>query len=134
MNFDLNVRFPDEKQMEILVETHTVRSDISDENRFPSPGDYFLAAVASCTAANARAYCLTHQLPAPLEVLISAHMDDSTEWIDEVQFSIVVTDDFPAERREALIRAAETCWVKQLWQHPPTFSTRVAEHGAVRTG
>jgi len=130
MNFDLCVHFPDENQLDIRVGAHTIRADISDESQFPSPGDYFLAAVASCTAANARAYCQAQHLPSPLEVRFMAHMDDQTEWIDGAEISIIVPADFPEQRKPALLRAAEACWVKQLWQHPPSFSVRIMKHGA----
>lgn len=126
MNFDFSVDFQKEGyQMLAHLENFVVPADVSTDKEHPSPGNLFLASVATCTAATAAWYCRTHQLPLPRAVHFKGQMDDETEMFVQVSFEIEVPSDFPHRQYDALIRAAESCWVKKLWQNPPQFNTLI---------
>jgi putative redox protein len=122
---DFEVIIHDEyKHIEVEIGDYTIRTDQSIEKGGTgvglSPGKLLLASVASCTASTAYSYC--HQKNLPLPTGMSVHVDGD---IEKILFEIHLLVDFPENRITAVIRAANTCWVKKQWLNPPKFETEV---------
>ncbi|MCD6577707.1 MAG: OsmC family protein [Anaerolineaceae bacterium] len=123
MDFEVMI-YDEYKHIEVEIGDYTIRTDQSEEKGGtgvgPSPGKLLLAAVASCTASTAVSYC--HKKDLPLPTGMSVHVEGD---IENIRFEIHLPVDFPEKRIPAVIRAANTCWVKKQWLNPPTFETEV---------
>lgn len=126
---EVTVTFPGgPKSVSVQMGNHLIISDSSTkhggEDLGPPPGQYMIAALLLCTASTARGYCVAHDFPVPAgmraEILTDANGD--LTWI---RCELLVNEDFPETHFRALIRAAETCWVKKQWLNPPEISTEV---------
>jgi uncharacterized OsmC-like protein len=127
MQSEIYVDFPSTEGF--FVDAHgvdglTVHSETgSPENRlYPSPGSYFVAGVALCTASTARTYCRKNGFPLPAKVICRVTENDESSNIEKIDFEIIAGPGFPQDRLDALTRAAGTCWVKKAWTIPPEFS------------
>jgi len=124
---DFEVVIYDEfKHIEVEIDGYTIRTDQPEEKGGtgvgPTPGTYLLAAVASCTVSTAYGYCHRHDLPLPTGMSVHVEADKG---IDKVYFEIHLPVDFPANRMSAVHKAADACWVKKQWLHPPEFETEI---------
>lgn len=94
----------------------------------PSPFQLFLASLGSCAALNAAGYCENHELPTKgLRVIMDVERDPDTGLASLIKMKLVLPTDFPGNRRKALLKAAEACFVKRHLTTPPRFETTVAE-------
>lgn len=92
----------------------------------PSPFQLFLASLGCCTALNAAGYCENHDLPTEgLRLLLDVERDPQTRLATLVKLQFVLPEGFPANRRKALLRAAEACLVKRHFSSPPRFETTI---------
>ena len=123
MDFEV-VIYDEYKHIEVEIGEYVIRTDQSIEKGGtgvgPSPGKLLLAAVASCTASTAYSYC--HKKDLPLPTGMSVHVDGD---IEKINFKIHLPIDFPENRISAVVRAANTCWVKKQWLNPPLFETEI---------
>jgi uncharacterized OsmC-like protein len=84
----------------------------------PSPFQLFLASLG-CSG-----YCENHDLPTEgLRLLLDVERDPQTRLATLVKLQFVLPEGFPANRRKALLRAAEACLVKRHFSSPPRFET-----------
>ena len=125
---DFNVVFYEEfKHIEVEIGKWSIRTDQSIEKGgtgiAPNPGSYLYAAVASCTAATAYGYCYKNSLPLPTGT--SVHVDEADDGFGPIKmtFKIQLPPDFPEDRINAVLKAADACWVKKTWLNPPEFET-----------
>ena len=130
MQTEIHMNYPGgAKRVDTRIGDFTVQTDSSKDNDgdglFPSPGQVYLAGLGACTASTIRGYCRRNNLPLPLGVTATVHKNDETGVIEKVDLEIQTPPDFPAERLEALLRAAEACTVKKFWLNPPQFSTTI---------
>ncbi len=89
-------------------------------------GAMFLAGLVACTTSTARGYCKKHDLPIPEKVIATIDMDDETELVTNVDFKIIVPENFPEKRFKALVRASGTCTVKAGGRiHPALLEQQV---------
>jgi ribosomal protein S12 methylthiotransferase accessory factor len=94
----------------------------------PSPYELFLASLGTCAGLTAVGYCKAHELPSEgMKVLMDVERDPETRLASSIKMQLVLPDGFPEERRVALIKAAESCFVKRHLYAPPHFETTVAE-------
>lgn len=123
MEFEV-VIYDEYQRIEVEIGDYVIRTDQSKvkggSGVGPSPGKLLFAAVASCTASTAYSYC--HQKNLPLPTSMSVHVDGD---IEKIHFEIHLPVDFPENRIKAVIKAANTCWVKKQWLNPPIFETEV---------
>jgi uncharacterized OsmC-like protein len=124
---EISVSFaPDSKNIQIQIESFTVIADGGDRSE-PSPGVLFISGVAACTASTARGYCHRNGLPYPTGLNAEVTFNDETHLVDSVNMRVLVPPEFPAERLDALQKAAGKCTVKKWWQSPPDFSVSASQ-------
>lgn len=94
----------------------------------PSPFQLFLASLGSCAALNAAGYCENHELPTKgLKVIMDVERDPDTRLASLIKMQLVLPAGFPENRKKAILKAAEACFVKRHLTTPPRFETTVAE-------
>lgn len=94
----------------------------------PNPGTYLYTAVGSCAAATAFTYCYKNNLPYPLGMDVHVAEAENRDGPEKITFTLQLPADFPEDRVQAVVKAADACWVKKQWQNPPLFET-IAKKG-----
>ncbi len=121
---EVSIQFAsDSKEINVQVGEFTVTVDGGDRC-CPSPGVFFITGLLACTASTARGYCVSNGLPLPTGMKAVVVNDDDTHLVSTVKMQLQVPADFPANRLDALIKAAGKCTVKKWWQNPPEFSVQ----------
>ncbi len=128
---DFQIRFSkDLKTMKVEIRGITIEADNSvvkgGAGNAPNPGTYLYTAVGSCAAATAFSYCFRNQLPYPTGVDVHVTEAEGRDGPEKITFTVHLPADFPDDRVQAVIKAADACWVKKQWLTPPVFET-VAE-------
>jgi putative redox protein len=121
----VTVRHQQADQFSIVIGTHTLTVDQPTEaggaGSAPTPTELFVASLAACVAHYARRYLARHDLSTQgLEVTASFEMANSPARVGQVIIHITLPDDFPEERRQALLAVASHCTVHNTLNNPPT--------------
>jgi putative redox protein len=130
---DMEIRFSGGKKVEALFNDFTVQTDqpISDggSGTAPSPFDFFLASIGTCTGYYVLSFCQHNNIPTQ-NITLHAKMqrNPKTHLVELCDISIHVPEDFPQKYTNAVIKAAEACSVKRHLQNPPKFHIRVVPH------
>jgi len=125
----MTVSFPGGKRVDADYNGFTIRTDQSPrgggEGSAPQPFDLFLASIATCAGIYVKGFCdargiATEGLALDMDIV----PDPATHRIAGLDLSIRLPPDFPAHSRDAVVRAAELCAVKQHLHHPPRITVQ----------
>ncbi len=125
------VRYDGAERYEIAVRGHTIVVDqpihAGGSDEAPTPTELFVASLASCVAFYAGRYLTRHGLSrVGLSVAVNYRMADPPTRVADVQLTVRLPDDFPAERRPALAAVVEHCTVHNSLITPPTVRIDLA--------
>lgn len=98
----------------------------------PAPFELFLASIGTCAGLYVARFCEERSIP-PEGVTIRQNVvwNAASRRVDRIEIDIVLPDGFPERYRDAVVRAARTCAVKQALESPPEITVRtVASEGA----
>ncbi len=95
------------------------------EDTAPSPFDFFLMAIAACTAYFVQRYCRKWNLPhagisVDLEPVFSPQ-----HTLTDVKIKIRLPTGFPAEHHAGVMRNAAACPVKKALESPPAIAVEL---------
>lgn len=100
------------------------------EGSAPTPFDFFLVALGTCTAYYVLSFCRTRDIPTE-NISMVQHLILSEDGKEEkaIQMEIILPPEFPAKYEKAVVRAAGMCHVKKTIMNPPeiTLSARRAQ-------
>jgi ribosomal protein S12 methylthiotransferase accessory factor len=136
---DILVSFPGGKRVDAQLGDHRIRTDqpatLGGEGSAPSPFDLFLASLATCAGYYVLAFCQARGLSTlGLQLRQRTEHDPATRALTGVSLEIELPPGFPAEYREAVVRAAAACKVKKVLASPPEIRVlaQAADEGAAR--
>ena len=134
MSEQIIVSFPGGKKVDAVIKGMTVHTDqeIADggEGTAPSPFDYFLASLATCSGIVALSYCQRNGLSTEgLSVTMEAEPEPTGFRYGRIVFHITLPNGFPEDRREDFLRRVEACAVKRHILNPPEFRTECHPFG-----
>ena len=114
-----------------FCQTRNIRTDqpatLGGEGSAPSPFDLFLASLATCAGYYVLAFCQARGLSTlGLQLRQRTEHDPATRALTGVSLEIELPPGFPAEYREAVVRAAAACKVKKTLFDPPAFEVTTA--------
>ena len=119
----LQVRHVDGERFEVAVRGHRLVVDQpapGGDDAGPTPVELFVAGLASCVAALARAYLLRHGLRADgLSVTAEYDVGKRPSRVSEVRLVIRVPEGIPEHRRRGLLAVASRCTVHNSLRTPP---------------
>ena len=120
----MSVDFPGGKRVDAHYNGFTIRTDQSvqggGEGSAPPPFDLFLASIATCAGIYVKGFCDARGIAAEdLRLEMEIVPDPAGHRIGRLELHIHLPAGFPGKHREAVVRAAELCAVKQHLQHPP---------------
>lgn len=125
----MTVSFPGGKKVDAHYNGFTIRTDQSPrgggEGSAPQPFDLFLASIATCAGIYVKGFCDTRELDSSgLSLSMEIIPDPAAHRIGALQLTVHLPKGFPEKYREAIIRSAELCAVKQHLHHPPQISVQ----------
>jgi putative redox protein len=125
----LSVSFPGGKRVDAHYNGFTIRTDQSPrgggEGSAPQPFDLFLASIATCAGIYVKGFCDARDLPTEgLGLEMEIVPDPATHRIARLALTIQLPAGFPEKHREAVVRAADLCAVKQHLHQPPQIEVR----------
>jgi ribosomal protein S12 methylthiotransferase accessory factor len=126
MNQDMRVTFPGGKRVDAEMGGFTVQTDQSrgegGQGSAPSPLMYCLVALGTCAGVYVLSYLQARDLPTQgLEIIQHHDLDEKTKKIVKVGIEIVIPPGVPEKHRQPMVRAAQLCTVKKLFENPPAF-------------
>jgi len=86
----------------------------------PTPFATFLASVGTCAGIYVLGFCRQRNLPTEgIQIIQRMHTHPFTGMVGKIELEIQLPADFPEKYQSALVRAAEQCAVKKLFENPP---------------
>jgi len=128
-DFEFKVAFPGGVRVSTEYDGFVINTDqpVEDggENTAPGPFILFLASLATCAGYYVAAFCLSRKIPTDgIGLTMKADRDARGKMVSLVTFEISLPPDFPEKYVSAVIRAAESCTVKNHLQFPPDIETK----------
>lgn len=119
---EILINFPGGSRVDAHFGGFTVPTDQPPAASAPTPFDLFLTSIGTCAGIYVLGFCRKRELPTDgIQIVQRMHPDPHTGMIQQIDIEIVLPATFPAQYREALIRAAELCKVKKHLEKPPVF-------------
>lgn len=107
----------------------TVHTDQPPNGTAPTPFALFLASIGACAGVYVQSFCRHRKIPTDGIRILQRNVVGDTGMISRVDLTIELPADFPPQYREAVVRAADHCTVKEALAHPPlvtVLATRAA--------
>lgn len=93
----------------------------------PSPFEFFLVSLATCTSYYVLSFCRTREIPTDdIKVVQRLIMSEDGKQEKAIEMEIILPPEFPEKYEKAVVRAAGMCHVKKTIMNPPeiTLSAR----------
>jgi len=124
----MEVTFPGGLEVDVKVRGHTVVTDqplaAGGSDLAPSPYELFLASLAACAGYYVLRFCQERKIStAGLKVRLDSQPGE-TKKLATVSIIIALPEGFPAQYREAVVKAAQSCAVKKAIEDPPAFEVK----------
>jgi ribosomal protein S12 methylthiotransferase accessory factor len=88
----------------------------------PAPFDLFLASIATCVGFYVSRFCRKREIdPQGVRIVQRATVEPGTHHVARIQIDIALPSGFPERYRDAVLRAAGQCAVKQHLERPPAI-------------
>ncbi len=122
------------RRVDAQVGKHVLRTDqpLEDggEDSSASPFQLFLASIGTCAGVFVQGFCAKRGIsPEGIRILERPHLHPETGALTAVDLEIQVPSSFPEKYRDALVRVAGKCSVKQAIQAQPTFEVKTVVSG-----
>jgi len=133
MSQQMTVCFPGGKRIRADYAGFQIHTDQSRDNGgeagAPEPFDLFFASLATCAGHYVNSFCAEREIPTDRIRLVQSWTRDDKRMLKQIRIEIRVPTDFPDKYHKALVRAAEQCSVRRLFDSPPEIETRVTVDG-----
>ena len=117
---DLKITFPDILRVDAEYGPFTISTN--QDGTAPPPFALFLASIGTCAGIYVLSFCKQRGLPTDgLEIIQKMDSDPFTHMMKKVALDIHLPAGFPEKYKEAIIRSADQCAVKQHMMQPPKF-------------
>jgi len=130
---EIVVTLPSARRVDAQVGKHVVHTDQSvedgGEDAAPSPFQLFLAAIGTCAGVFVQGFCAKREISAEGIRIVERSRVNEAGALVAVDLEIQVPPSFPEKYREALVRVAEKCSVKQAIQAQPKFEVKTVVAG-----
>jgi putative redox protein len=119
---EMSFTFPGGARVDGLADGFVIHTDQPPNATAPSPFTLFLASIGACAGVYVQAFCRKRGIPTDhIRIEQRNHRNDDGH-VAEVEVVVELPPDFPPQYREAVVRAAERCTVKQHLAQPPRIT------------
>ncbi len=126
MSMELTITLAGGARVDAAAQGFTIHTDqpatAGGDGSAPDPFTLFLASIGTCAGFYVGSFCRTRGIPTAGIRLVQQVIDDpATRRPRDIKLQIYLPASFPAEYRDAVVRAAGTCKVKKVLADPPAF-------------
>lgn len=123
----LTITLPGGARVDAAVDGFTIHTDQSvaagGAGSAPEPFTLFLASIGTCAGVYVAGFCRSRGISTEGIRLVQHVIDDpATRRPREIRLEVHLPEDFPAEYRDAVARAAGACKVKKVLADPPDIA------------
>jgi ribosomal protein S12 methylthiotransferase accessory factor len=131
---EIVITLPGGRRVDAQVGRHVVRTDqpVEDggEDSSAAPFHLFLASIGTCAGVFVQGFCAKRGISSEgIRILERPHLHPETGALTSIDLEIQVPPSFPEKYRDALVRVADKCSVKQAIQAQPTFEVKTVVAG-----
>ena len=124
---EMHVTFPGNKRVYAEFDGFTVETDQpvrgGGDASAPAPFDVFLASIATCAGIYVLGFMQQRDIPTEGTALtMRTERNEETHLVGKITIDIQLPAGFPAQYKDAVVRAAELCAVKRHIHTPPEFA------------
>ena len=116
---DMTFSFPGGSRVDGNAGRFTVFTDQPPDATAPSPFTLFLASIGACAGVYVQSFCRRRNIPMDGIQVVQRNVTEPDGRVSRVEITVELPPDFPPQYREAVIRAADQCTVKQHLANPP---------------
>jgi putative redox protein len=114
--------FPGGSRVDGHVDRFTIFTDQPPNASAPSPFTLFLASIGACAGVYVQSFCRRRNIPTDGIRIVQRNVTADDGMVTDVEVDIELPSDFPPQYRDAVVRAADHCTVKQHLARPPRVS------------
>src|SRR4030042_7012056 len=127
---EIKVTFPGGLRVDAEYKGHVVKTDQpvhqGGEGTASSPFDLFLISIAACAGFYVVAFCRERDIPTEKAgVVMRMEKNQETKMIGKISIEIELPAAFPERYKRDIIKAVDTCTVKDHLLRPPAFEIEV---------
>lgn len=127
MEKEIRVFFPGGKRVDAEYKGFLINTDqpvyAGGDGSAPAPFDLFLVSIATCAGIYVLSFCQNRGIPTEkAKVTMKTNRNPETKMIDKISLEVHLPLEFPEKYKQAIIRAVESCSVKEHMFRPPAFS------------
>ncbi len=131
---EMVITFPGGKKVDSSYKGFTVHTDQPIEeggtHTAPEPFDLFLASIGTCAGIYVASFCSKRDIdPKDVRLILTFDRNETTFMVTNIHIDIRVPRGFPEKYKEAVIRAAQLCFVKKHLESPPQFHVSCSVEG-----
>lgn len=119
---DMVFTFPGRSRVYGYTGPYEIRTDQPPDASAPGPFTLFLASIGACAGVYVQAFCRKRNIPTENIRIVQHNRVSQAGMVEGVELEVQLPDDFPDQYREAALRSAERCTVKQHLEHPPKIT------------
>ena len=124
------VSFPGNKKIDVEFKNFKVNTDQSIKNggdeSAPDPFSIFIASLGACAGFYANTFCDIRKLSTEhMELFVKVGLKKKQKLMDQVDIILNVDEDFPKKYVDPIIKAMNSCAVKNQLHPDITFNTSV---------
>ena len=124
---DMTFTLPGGARVDGRAGPFTIHTDQPPDSTAPSPFTLFLASIGACAGFYVSAFCRKRGIATDDIRIVQRHETSPDGMVTAVDLEIQLPENFPEQYRDAVVRAADRCTVKQHLAHPPRVVTRASQ-------
>ena len=126
----MRISFPGGKKVDAIFKNFKIKTDQSinngGEETAPEPFSLFLASIGTCAGIYILNFCQKRNIPTDdIELLLNTYENEENHMIKKININIKVTNNFPDQYKNAIIKTAELCTVKKHLEKPPEINISI---------
>ena len=123
------ITFPGNKRVDVTFDKFKIKTDQASENggdeSAPEPFDVFISSIGTCAGIYAKSFCDVRKLSTEnMYILVNIDRKEGQKLIKMIDITLHVDQQFPEKYIKAVIKAMDTCAVKN--QLHPDIKTSTA--------
>ena len=123
------ITFPGNKRVDVTFDKFEIKTDQASENggdeSAPEPFDVFISSIGTCAGIYAKSFCDVRKLSTDnMYILVNIDRKEGQKLIKMIDITLHVDQQFPEKYIKAVIKAMDTCAVKN--QLHPDIKTSTA--------
>lgn len=127
---EMTFTFPGGSRVDGHVGGFEIHTDQPPDATAPTPFALFLASIGACAGVYVQAFCRKRGIPThDIRIVQTNHVREDGH-VAEVELTVELPAGFPAQYRDAVVRAADRCTVKEHLAHPPRVTVTATSPAA----